>query len=110
MPGSRIWHHCDVTMRQRQTYGGLTYRLNCRETCTLTYAEYHFWAIRHSQPVEVDRLVSYPLVSYSSKLVVKEPWYFYFNSLGRKGEVSIPELRAEYESPLHQNRQIVCFG
>ena len=26
------------------------------------HAERNFWAIRHSQPIQVDRLVSYPLV------------------------------------------------
>ena len=33
-----------------------------RETCAPTFAEQDFWAIRRSQPVQVDWLVSYPLI------------------------------------------------
>ena len=45
-----------------------SYRLHYRETCTPTFAEHDIWAIRRSQPVQVDQLVSYPLVFHSSKV------------------------------------------
>ena len=40
----------------------LLYCLHYRETCAPTCAEHNFWAIRGSQPVQGDWLVSYPLV------------------------------------------------
>ena len=41
---------------------GLSYCLHYRETCAPTCAEHNFWPIRHSQPIQVDRMISYPLV------------------------------------------------
>ena len=45
---SLIWHQHDGT-----------HRLYYRETCKPACAEHNFWAIRRSQPVQVDQL--YPL-------------------------------------------------
>ena len=46
------------------------YQLDHRETCIPACTEHDFWAIRHSQPVKVDRLVSYPPVFFSSNVTL----------------------------------------
>ena len=53
---------------------GLSYRLHYRETCTPTSAEHDFWVIPSSQPVQVDQLVSYPLVLIHPSLNVPKPF------------------------------------
>ena len=41
---------------------GLSNHLQYRETCSIICPEHYFWAIRSSQLVQVDQLLSYPLV------------------------------------------------
>ena len=43
---------------------GLSYRLHYRETSAAICAEQDLWAIRRKQLVQVDWLVSYPLVLF----------------------------------------------
>ena len=50
------------------------YQLDHRETCIPACTEHDFWAIRHSQPVKVDRLVSYPPVFFHLMLLLAL-WY-----------------------------------
>ena len=52
--GSQIWHKRDLIRRHRHMRGLVTFYA---PPCT----ERDFWAIRRSQPVQVDRLVSCPL-------------------------------------------------
>ena len=54
-----------------------------RETCTKACTECYFWVICHSQPVQVDKLVSYPLVFIYLRLIwikewmcIKRPWIY----------------------------------
>ena len=58
--GSRIWPQCNVTRRQRPMRALVSFTLqrNLRTNMRRT----NFGAFRHSQLVQVDQLVSYPLV------------------------------------------------
>ena len=67
--GSRIWPKCDVTREKVQL--GLLYRLHYRQTCAPACTEHDLLVIRRSQVIQVDRLVSYPLVFIHLRL--KEP-------------------------------------
>ena len=56
------------------------YRLHYWETCTLTCAERDFWAICHSQLVQVDRLVSYRLVFNHLRFGVEHRSFMYITA------------------------------
>ena len=68
--GSRIWPERDVTTRQTNEGSRIVYIY--RETCAPACSERDFWAVRCSQPFQVDRLVSYPLVFIHPRLSKKE--------------------------------------
>ena len=58
---SQICPKCEITRRQRPMRALVSITLQ-RNLHNNTCAEQDFWAIRRSQPIQVDRLVSYPLV------------------------------------------------